>query len=189
MPLRKLRPHQAEAVDAAALLLGGPSTGARTSVVAACGTGKTTVGERVAYRVAPRGRRLLLFPTLDLLVQTALTWHEAGWHNRRQKPLAVCSLSGDEGLLSAGVARATTNATQLALWCSALDQDLTVFATYPSLDVIVDAHTGPHGVTPLAPWDLIVVDEAHRTSGYIGKPWAAVHDDRFVPARRRLYLT
>ncbi|MER7497998.1 Helicase associated domain protein [Streptomyces pharetrae] len=38
-------------------------------------------------------------------------------------------------------------------------------------------------------WDLIVVDEAHRTSGRIGKPWAVVHDNTRLPALRRLYMT
>ncbi|MFF3742452.1 Helicase associated domain protein [Streptomyces sp. NPDC002566] len=38
-------------------------------------------------------------------------------------------------------------------------------------------------------WDLIVVDEAHRTSGRLGKPWAVVHDNTRIPALRRLYMT
>ncbi|MEV6002167.1 Helicase associated domain protein [Streptomyces griseomycini] len=32
-------------------------------------------------------------------------------------------------------------------------------------------------------------DEAHRTSGRIGKPWAVVHDNTRIPALRRLYMT
>lgn len=35
----------------------------------------------------------------------------------------------------------------------------------------------------------MVVDEAHRTAGVLGKPWAVVHDDRRLPAVRRLYMT
>ncbi|MEU2674666.1 helicase-related protein [Streptomyces sp. NPDC007164] len=38
-------------------------------------------------------------------------------------------------------------------------------------------------------WSLMVVDEAHRTSGDAGKPWAAVHDQERIPAVRRLYMT
>jgi predicted helicase len=30
-------------------------------------------------------------------------------------------------------------------------------------------------------WDLIVVDEAHRCSGRIGKPWAVVHNNQKIP--------
>ncbi|MGW5117284.1 DEAD/DEAH box helicase family protein [Streptomyces noursei] len=38
-------------------------------------------------------------------------------------------------------------------------------------------------------FDLLVVDEAHRTSGAIGKAWAVVHDQERIPAARRLYMT
>ncbi|MGW3360913.1 hypothetical protein ACWDFL_36930 [Streptomyces bungoensis] len=39
----------------------------------------------------------------------------------------------------------------------------------------------------LSGWDLVVVDEAHRTSGRIGKPCAVVHDNTRIPPLRRLY--
>lgn len=194
---KTLRPHQAEAVEAAVAALGGPDTpvppsgegaarsGRRASVVSACGTGKTVVGVRTAARLAPRGRVLVLVPTLDLLTQTALEWRADG---RAGAAIAVCSIERDEALTRAEVRRTTTSPTQLALWASQLSQ-LTVFGTYTSLDVIEEAHLGPHGLTPLAPWDLVVVDEAHRTSGHIGKPWAMVHDNTRIPAHRRLYLT
>ncbi|MFF3958572.1 hypothetical protein ACFYY1_35985 [Streptomyces sp. NPDC001890] len=35
----------------------------------------------------------------------------------------------------------------------------------------------------------MVVDEAHRTSGDAGKPWAAVYDQERIPAVRRLCMT
>ncbi|MBQ0877546.1 DEAD/DEAH box helicase family protein [Streptomyces geysiriensis] len=41
----------------------------------------------------------------------------------------------------------------------------------------------------MAAWDLIVVDEAHRVSGRIGKPWTVVHDNQKIPSLRRLYMT
>ncbi|MGW9448587.1 hypothetical protein [Streptomyces sp. NPDC055632] len=34
-----------------------------------------------------------------------------------------------------------------------------------------------------------MVDEAHRVSGRIGKPWAVVHDNQKIPSLRRLYMT
>ncbi|CAM5550398.1 hypothetical protein SALBM135S_09801 [Streptomyces alboniger] len=33
------------------------------------------------------------------------------------------------------------------------------------------------------------MDEAHRVSGRIGRPWAVVHDNTRIPALRRLYMT
>ncbi|WP_406280139.1 hypothetical protein [Streptomyces sp. NBC_00191] len=63
---------------------------------------------------------------------------------------------------------------------------VTVFATYASLGLgfLEAAHTAG-----MPPWNLIIVDEAHRTSGRIGKPWAVVHDNSRIPAERRLYMT
>jgi superfamily II DNA or RNA helicase len=65
------------------------------------------------------------------------------------------------------------------------DLPVTVYATYASLERIVEAHYH----WGLAQWDLVVIDEAHRTAGSEGKAWAAVHDDDRVPAKRRLYFT
>ncbi|MFI6006179.1 Helicase associated domain protein [Streptomyces sp. NPDC051366] len=63
---------------------------------------------------------------------------------------------------------------------------VTVFATYASLGLgtLERAHQAS-----LPAWDLIVVDEAHRTSGRIGKPWAVIHDNTRIPSLRRLYMT
>jgi predicted helicase len=63
---------------------------------------------------------------------------------------------------------------------------ITVFATYASsgLGILEAAHPAARG-----PWNLIIVDEAHRTSGRAGKPWAVVHDNTRILAERRLYMT
>ncbi|MEU6850416.1 Helicase associated domain protein [Actinacidiphila alni] len=41
----------------------------------------------------------------------------------------------------------------------------------------------------MAPFDLAIVDEAHMTAGFLGRPWAAIHDNARIPADYRLYLT
>ncbi|WP_240659621.1 DEAD/DEAH box helicase [Streptomyces sp. WAC 01529] len=177
-----LRAHQAEAVDAAVRALGAvPSAGAglRATIVSACGTGKTFMGAHTALRVAGAGLVLVLVPTLDLLVQTVAAWREAG---RGGAMVGVCSLRADAELAAAGV-QCTTDARQLLEWAGRAGR-VTVFATYASLPVLAEAHGAG-----LRRWDLMVVDEAHRTSGPWGKPWAAVHDDAALPADRRLYLT
>ncbi|MFC8929763.1 Helicase associated domain protein [Streptomyces albidoflavus] len=177
-----LRAHQAEAVDAAVRTLGTvPPAGAglRATIVSACGTGKTFMGAHTALRVARTGRVLVLVPTLDLLTQTVAAWREAG---RAGVMAAVCSLRTDAELDAAGV-RCTTDPRELLRWADGAGR-VTVFATYASLPVLTEAHTAG-----LRRWDLVVVDEAHRTSGPWGKPWAAVHDDAALPADRRLYLT
>ncbi|WP_406301161.1 DEAD/DEAH box helicase family protein [Streptomyces sp. NBC_00885] len=63
---------------------------------------------------------------------------------------------------------------------------VTVFATYAALGLGVLERAHAQG---LGGWDLVVVDEAHRTSGAAGKAWGAVHDNGKVPALRRVYMT
>ncbi|MGW2866136.1 Helicase associated domain protein [Streptomyces sp. NPDC001205] len=184
----KLRPHQIEAVDAVVrgldIPLGKrvPRNGLRATVVAACGTGKTFIAAAAAHRLARDGRVLVLLPTLDLLTQTVREWRSAG---HTGPAVAVCSLDDDPALWDLDV-RSTTSAPQLALWHG--HGPVNVFATYASLGVLAEAHEGVYGQR-LDPFDLMIVDEAHRTSGSMGKAWAAVHDQDVIPAVRRLYMT
>ncbi|MFE7777982.1 Helicase associated domain protein [Streptomyces sp. NPDC057445] len=183
----KLRDHQIEAVSAIVRGLdipsgGIPVNGLRGQVHAACGTGKTIIAAAAAKRLVPKGRVLVLVPTLDLLTQTVKAWHAAG---HTGPAVAVCSLQDDPGLWNLRV-RCTTNPVQLALWHG--QEPVTIYATYASLGVLAEAFEGFYG-QQLAPVDLAVVDEAHRTSGLMGKAWADIHDQQIIPAARRLYLT
>ncbi|MGW6718063.1 Helicase associated domain protein [Streptomyces sp. NPDC054995] len=204
-----LRPHQVEAVDRIVSGLSLPSSGTmpaeglRGQVHMATGTGKTITAAMAALKLCPNGMIGVLVPTLDLLTQTIEAWRRAG----HQGPaVAVCSLGADPLLEALGV-RCTTNPTQLALWAS--KGPLLVFATYASLagqgliddqddeedssdtaapGVLERALRGSYG-QKLAPFDLVVVDEAHRTSGDGSKAWASVHHQDRIPAARRLYMT
>jgi superfamily II DNA or RNA helicase len=177
----ELRPHQREAVAATTRVLGQQP---RASVIAACGTGKTLIAARATARIAPRGRVLVLLPTLDLLSQTIRSWRAAG---RKGTTVAVCSARQalDHESLGADVPMTTDPADLAALTTTPRPGPLTAYATYASLPAIIAAHRDHR----LPPWDLIVVDEAHRTAGRLGKSWAAIHHDDQVPAARRLYLT
>ncbi|MFE5948173.1 Helicase associated domain protein [Streptomyces sp. NPDC056480] len=183
----KLRDHQIEAVTAIVrgfdIPPGGiPWGGLRGQVHAACGTGKTIIAAASAKRLAPKGRVLVLVPTLDLLTQTVSAWRAAG---HAGPAVAVCSLQDDPELWSLKV-RSTTNPVQLALWHGT--GPVTIFGTYASLGALAEAFEGSYG-QQLAPMDLTVVDEAHRTSGSMGKAWADAHDQGVIPSHRRLYLT
>ncbi|MFF1480686.1 Helicase associated domain protein [Streptomyces sp. NPDC058301] len=182
MPDIKLRPHQVEAVDAVLRMLqtplgGIPPEGLRTQVIAATGSGKTLMAVASARRLHAR-RVLVLVPTLDLLAQMVSAWRAGG---RTGAMVGVCSLTAAE---SDGIP-CTTDPEELVAWLSGLES-VTVFATYASIGrgILQRAHQAG-----LAPWDLMVVDEAHRTSGDAGKPWATVHDQEQLPAVRRLYMT
>ncbi|MEU4800380.1 Helicase associated domain protein [Streptomyces sp. NPDC023327] len=153
-----------------------PERGLRTQVIMATGSGKTRVAVRSAEELHA-DRVLVLVPSLDLLAQTETAWREAG---RRGPMIGVSSLRGEEASFPN-----TTDVDELVEWTRGLDK-VTVYATYASLGLgtLERAHTAG-----MAAWDLIVVDEAHRTSGRIGKPWAVVHDNQKIPSLRRLYMT
>lgn len=183
MSRKELFPHQMEAVDAVLRALQTPASGhmpaqgLRTQVIAATGSGKTLIAAEATRKLGAQ-RVLVLVPTLDLLTQTAAAWREDG---RTGAVIGVCSLrAGDSG----GVP-CTTDPAELVAWVRGLER-VTVFATYATvgLGILQRAHTQGLGM-----WDLMVVDEAHRTSGDTGKPWAAVHDQTKIPAARRLYMT
>ncbi|WP_031170763.1 DEAD/DEAH box helicase [Streptomyces durhamensis] len=183
----QLRAHQVEAVAAIVRGFdvppgGVPWNGLRGQVHAACGTGKTIIAAAAAKRLVPRGRILVLVPTLDLLTQTMQAWRAAG---HAGPAVAVCSLQDDPELWNLKV-RSTTNPVRLALWHGS--GPVTIFGTYASLGVLAEAFEGAYG-QQLAPMDLTVVDEAHRTSGSMGKAWADVHNQGVIPSHRRLYLT
>jgi hypothetical protein len=136
-----------------------------------------------------------------LAVQTAQAWRRVG-HSGPM--VAVCSLEKDDVLEQLGV-RTATNAIQLALWAG--HGPVVVFATHASL-VDRDDPQDPLGQgrvrgpleaalaggerlygQSIAPFDLAVVDEAHSTTGDLGRPWAAIHDNTRIPADFRHYLT
>ncbi|MFJ2239758.1 Helicase associated domain protein [Streptomyces sp. NPDC087859] len=179
----ELRPHQAEAVDSVVRILGTPPggrmppEGLRTQVIAATGSGKSLIGAESARRLSAR-RVLVVVPTLDLLTQMAGAWRRAG---RSGAMIGVCSLRAEE---SQGLP-CTTDPDELVAWLEGLET-VTVFATYASvgLRILQRAHAAGLGV-----WSLMLVDEAHRTSGDGLRPWAAVHDQAQLPAERRLYMT
>ncbi|MGW0607847.1 Helicase associated domain protein [Streptomyces sp. NPDC002640] len=182
MTTKQLRPHQREAVDAVlrALELPAQSTapgrGLRTQVIMATGSGKTLVAVRSAEELRA-GRVLVLLPSLDLLTQTATAWRQGG----RGGPMIGISSLREKDVSFPN----TTSVEELVGWVRPFEK-VTVFATYASLGLGTLERAHQAG---LPGWDLIVVDEAHRTSGRIGKPWAVVHDNTRIPSLRRLYMT
>lgn len=180
--LKPLREHQAEAVVATVRELDLsqdaplPPTGLRTQVIMATGSGKTLVAVHTAEELTA-DRVLVLVPSLDLLDQTARAWRDGG---RPGPYFGVSSLKSEE----VGFPNTTDPAELIRLTRG--PGRVTVFATYASLGLgfLEKAH-----VAGLPLWNLIIVDEAHRVSGRMGKPWAVVHDNARIPADRRLYMT
>ncbi len=197
-PRKTPRPHQQSALAA---VEAGLAHEARGKLIMACGTGKTLAALKIAEELAGKGGRVLfLVPSLALLSQ-ALT----EWTQESATPLhsyAVCSDSDvgkkhgedDFEMLAHELQYpATTEARHLAAGIGkrhdAQHMDV-VFSTYHSIDVINDAQKH-HG---LADFDLILCDEAHRTTGatFAGEDeshFVKVHDAGFIKAARRLYMT
>ncbi|MFF7234555.1 Helicase associated domain protein [Streptomyces sioyaensis] len=184
---RPLFPDQVQAVQRVVKQLCRPGT--RGLYVAATGTGKTLVSIRVADEL---NARMVLFvvPTLDLAAQTALAWRRDG-HLEHMVIVSSMDAAGREDLVAARVG-STSNAPALAALLSVVGEGadqvpaVTVICTYDSLDKIEQTQKTQYTVPP---FDLAIMDEAHRIAGRADKKWAAVHDATRIRADRRLYMT
>lgn len=170
----------------------------RGQLIMACGTGKTFTSLRLAEEmVGVGGSVLFLVPSINLLSQSVLAWaHDAA------VPLstfAVCSdtkagqRGRDEDMSANDLAfPASTDAAALAAELEARAEPgrmTAVFSTYQSIDVITEVQEQGFGA-----FDLIICDEAHRTTGtFRGEAdqsaFTKVHEDRNVQGDKRLYMT
>ncbi|MFC9606270.1 Helicase associated domain protein [Streptomyces niveus] len=188
-PPRKpeLRPDQKHGLKAAVRHLRRPNT--RALFVSATGTGKTLVSIRVADALAAR-LVLVVVPTLDLAAQTALAWRRDG-HTGHMVIVSSMDASAHSALAAHRVG-STSDSQSLAALMSVVGERedqlpaLTVICTYDSLDKIEGTQ---HTRYRVPPFDLAVMDEAHRIAGRADKKWAAVNDTARIRADRRLYMT
>lgn len=177
--VKQLRVHQREAYDAAVRAL---SRMPRATIISATGTGKTITAIRIAEHFAGQGNILVVVPSLNLIGQTARHWHA---DSRITRMLAVCTLKGATVSFAGVRLTATTDPARIVRTLAASSGPAVVFATYQSLPAIVRAHRHHR----LPPWEIVVIDEAHRSSGSGTKQWALIHHDHEIPAARRLYMT
>jgi predicted helicase len=208
-----IRPHQSEALED---VINGLAEADRGKLIMACGTGKTFTALKIAEAFAPKlagpsrpGHVLFLVPSLSLLSQTLKEWtaqSEVPLHS-----LAVCSdvtigkrkVKDSEDSAEITVYDlpypATTNDRQLLQYYNALiksaekDSDtpglVVVFSTYQSLEAVSKAQKAG-----LPAFDLIICDEAHRTTGVTlsgedESSFVKVHDANFLKSTKRLYMT
>ena len=193
---KTLRDYQESALDD---VLKGFEISDRGKMIMACGTGKTFTALRIAERQAGAGKTVLfLTPSISLLSQSLLDW--ANDADVPLKLFAVCSDTragrgaGDyEDISHYDLAYpATTDAVRLKSRLDLTDRSdamTVIFSTYQSLDVIADAQKAG-----LPKVDLIIGDEAHRTTGVslVGTSesnFQRVHNNGFISAEKRLYMT
>lgn len=179
-------------------VVAGFATRDRGKLIMACGTGKTFTSLRLAEKVVPLGGTVLfLMPSIALLSQTLKEWTIQT--ELPMRSFAVCSdvsvgkRRTEEDIPVTDLAfPATTNASALVKQFSTGDgsDKLTViFSTYQSLPVISKAQG-----MGLPEFDLIVADEAHRTTGAAlsdddESAFMKIHDHTFVQGKKRLYMT
>ena len=195
------RPHQQEAIDGIEAAFAEHD---RCKAVMACGTGKTLMSLRLTedwMRGAP-GTILFCAPSISLVGQSMREWMAQA--RVPMSSLVVCSDSrasrrtdtlpaalvdfeypattDPEGLFRSYEASRRANPEGLVV----------IFSTYQSIDVI---HAAQGLGVP--EFDLVVCDEAHRTTGNAlpgvdvseASAFMKVHYDENVRARKRLYMT
>ena len=195
------RPHQQEAIDGIEAAFAEHD---RCKAVMACGTGKTLMSLRLTedwMRGAP-GTILFCAPSISLVGQSMREWMAQA--RVPMSSLVVCSdsrASRRADTLPAALVDfeypATTDPESLFRSYEASRRVnpeglVVIFSTYQSIDVI---HAAQGLGVP--EFDLVVCDEAHRTTGNAlpgvdvseASAFMKVHYDENVRARKRLYMT
>lgn len=207
---KELFPHQRVAVEKAHEHY---KTQDRGQLIMACGTGKTFASLRIA-ETETNGNGLVLFlvPSIALLGQTLNAWTADA--KEPISPICICSdpkvsrkqlMNEDIDTFSVVdlALPASTNVKSINHQFKALQQVKTkgmtvVFSTYQSIDVIAEAQQEllkqDHSDNPYGVFDLIICDEAHRTTGVTlsgddESAFVKVHDNDFIRAKKRLYMT
>jgi len=197
----KLRCYQQEALEA---VRKGLNKADRGKLIMACGTGKTLIALRIAEALAGVDRHVLVMvPSLALMAQTIREWctdavipivafaacSDTKVGRRRRSKYDIAELEVNDLELPP-----TTKADRLAeeVKKSHSGKMVVVFSTYQSIDVISQAQK--QGVPA---FDLILCDEAHRTTGVTFKgqkkadvsAFVRVHNNEIIKGHKRLYMT
>lgn len=194
-----LRPHQHKAVQAA---LKGLESNDRGKLIMACGTGKTFTSLKLAESIAEdlgHARILFMVPSLALMSQSLKEWSDET--EQTMHAYAVCSDNKvgrvkDTDLTDVALhdlqIPATTDGARLieAMNTRTLDEGMTVvFSTYQSIDAVRAAQQAG-----LPDFDLIICDEAHRTTGATlagdgESHFVKIHDNHWISGNKRVYMT
>jgi predicted helicase len=183
----------------------------RGKLIMACGTGKTFTSLRIAEKeTGDNGFILFLVPSIALLGQTLREW--SAQCTKPIHPICICSdVSVSKKTETDDTSQITT--TDLALPASTsiknierqyensrLNQkneggNIVVFSTYQSIDVISKVQkTINQKKKNSFIFDLIICDEAHRTTGVTltkndESSFVKVHDNNFINGKKRIYMT
>ena len=201
-----LRYYQKNAIDSA---LNHFTENDRGQLIMAPGTGKTFTSLKIAEAMARDASKeqytiLYLVPSIQLLTQTL-----RGWNNDTEMTMSSMAVTSDRNASRGSVKQDESNITikasdigypattsskkvienYLELMTRPKKELLVVFGTYQSIDVLGEAQKDG-----FPEFDLIIADEAHRTTGAkaLGDEASAftkVHSDLNVKGTKRLYQT
>ena len=203
---KKLRPYQETAINNSLKYFKEHDRG---KLIMAPGTGKTFTSLKIAEALMRDQKKkqfnvLYLVPSIQLLSQTLFSWNSDISDDIHMTSLSVVSDSkankqkgkndDDLGAREIGF-EPTTNAQDLVDHYKLIEEhnlpnDMrVVFSTYQSIDVIKQAQKDGY-----PEFDLIIADEAHRTTGAIAKEegdttFTEVHSNTNVKGKLRLYQT
>lgn len=206
LPGKQPREHQLRAISEANKYF---QENDRGKLIMACGTGKTYTALKIAETMlSDKGLVLFLVPSISLLGQTLNAWHSDA--TKPIKAICICSDSKasrqikkdfddtDDSVVDLAVP-ASTNSKQIAKQLRQYrshDGLTVVFSTYQSIDAVYEAQletlketSNQYGV-----FDLIVCDEAHRTTGvklsdHDESSFTKIHNADYIRGRKRLYMT
>ena len=203
---KKLRYYQESAIQSA---LNHFRENDRGQLIMAPGTGKTFTSLKIAEAMAEEAKKeqytiLYLVPSIQLLTQTL-----RGWNNDTEMTMSSMAVTSDRNASRGSVKQdesniaikasdigypATTSSKKvvenyLELMTRPKKELLVVFGTYQSIDVLGKAQKDG-----FPEFDLIIADEAHRTTGAkaLGDEASAftkVHSNLNVKGTKRLYQT
>lgn len=203
---KKLRYYQESAIQSA---LNHFRENDRGQLIMAPGTGKTFTSLKIAEAMAKESKKeqytiLYLVPSIQLLTQTL-----RGWNNDTEMTMSSMAVTSDRNASRGSVKQDESNITikasdigypattsskkvienYLELMTRPKKELLVVFGTYQSIDVLGEAQKDG-----FPEFDLIIADEAHRTTGAkaLGDEASAftkVHSNLNVKGTKRLYQT
>lgn len=201
---KQIRNHQKEALESVNEYF---KTSDRGKLIMACGTGKTFTSLKIAENETnKRGLILFLVPSIALLGQTLREWVNDS--EEKLNAICICSDPKISKKTSKEEDSNIVNTIDLAMPASTDVESIlnqfrnikkhdglkVVFSTYQSIEIISKAQKkyleedNEFGV-----FDLIICDEAHRTTGAFEKDkessFTKVHDNVFIEAKKRLYMT
>lgn len=198
--VKKTRPYQNEAID---LTIDYFKENDRGQLIMAPGTGKTFTSLKLVEKMAKQTNKetfnvLYLVPSIQLLSQTLI-----GWNNDTELSMHSFAVTSDRNASKKKNADelsakdigfpATTDSDKLLSNYKKIEnnqRDLTVvYSTYQSIEVLHEAQE-----KGFPEFDIIICDEAHRTTGAkaLGEEasvFTRVHNNNYIKANKRLYQT